>query len=116
MFFTDQTVLARLKYVRKMEIPKNPFISLYFKQITSDLSMMSENDGSAEIYDVVVSMKISKNGQDVENKDINFGKLKEAQVKGLTDIFSMMAANIEYIKKLSPQFEKLDKSKPTYLQ
>ena len=78
--------------------------------------MMSDGDGSGEIYDVVVSMKISKNGKEVETKDINFGKLKEAQVKGLTDLFSMMAANIEYIKKLTPQFEKLDKSKPTYLQ
>jgi division protein CdvB (Snf7/Vps24/ESCRT-III family) len=61
-------------------------------------------------------MKISKNGRLVETKDIDFGKLKEAQVKGLTDLFSMMAANIEYIKKLEPQFEKLDKSKPNYLQ
>ena len=78
--------------------------------------MISESDGSGEIYDVEVSMKISKNGREVETKDIDFGKLKEAQVKGLTDLFSMMAQNIEYIKKLEPQFEKLDKSKPTYLQ
>ena len=71
---------------------------------------------SREEYNVEVTMKISKDGRNVETKSIDFGKLKESQVKGLTDIFSMMAANVEYIKKLSPQFEKLDKSKPTYLQ
>ncbi|MGA2874791.1 MAG: hypothetical protein ABSE82_04535 [Nitrososphaerales archaeon] len=71
---------------------------------------------SGEEYDVEVSMKISKDGKNVETKNIDFGILKESQVKGLTDLFSMMAANVEYIKKLAPQFEKLDKSKPTYLQ
>jgi Zn-finger domain-containing protein len=70
-----------------------------------------------EIYfDVVVSMEISReNGDTVDSKRIDFGKLKEDQVKGLTDIFSMMAANIEYLKKLAPQFERMDKSKPQYL-
>ncbi len=67
-------------------------------------------------YDVVVSMEISReNGDTVDSKRIDFGKLKEDQVKGLTDIFSMMAANIEYLKKLAPQFERMDKSKPQYL-
>jgi len=74
--------------------------------------------GSNEIfYDVVVSMEISRdNGLNVDSKRIDFGRLKEDQVKGLTDIFSMMAANVEYLKKLTPQFEKMDKSKPAYLQ
>ncbi len=67
-------------------------------------------------YDVSVTMLVSKNGRDVEKKNVDFGKLKEAQVKGLADLFSMMSANIEYIKSLTPHFEKLDKSKPTYLQ
>jgi hypothetical protein len=67
-------------------------------------------------YDVVVTMEISKSGRDVDRKKVDFGKLKEAQVKGLADLFSMMSANIEYIKGLTPQFEKLDKSKPAYLQ
>ena len=71
---------------------------------------------SGEEYDVEVSMKISKDGKNVETKNVDFGILKESQVKGLTDLFSMIAANVEYIKKLAPQFEKLDKSKPTYLQ
>jgi hypothetical protein len=67
-------------------------------------------------YDVVVSMEISnEKGSQVDSKRIDFGKLKEDQVKGLTDIFSMMAANIEYLKKLAPQFERMDKSKPQYL-
>ena len=67
-------------------------------------------------YDVVVSMEISReNGVAVDSKRIDFGKLKEDQVRGLTDIFTMMAANIEYLKKLAPQFERMDKSKPQYL-
>ncbi|MHB8567077.1 MAG: hypothetical protein ACYC7D_06245 [Nitrososphaerales archaeon] len=69
-----------------------------------------------ESYDVIVSMEISKNGQNVDMKKVDFGKLKEAQVKGLADLFAMMSANVEYIKKLTPQFEKLDKSVPNYLQ
>ncbi|MGI0091293.1 MAG: hypothetical protein ACREBS_06250 [Nitrososphaerales archaeon] len=76
-------------------------------------SSSSSND---EVYDVEVAMKVSKSGKEIETKRVNFGKLKEAQVKGLADLFSMMAANVEYIKKLTPQFEKLDKSKPAYLQ
>ena len=61
-------------------------------------------------------MQISKDGREVDRKKLDFSKLKEAQVKGLADLFSMMSANIEYIKSLTPQFEKLDKSKPSYLQ
>ena len=73
--------------------------------------------GSEILYDVVVTMEISRGeGMPVDSKKVDFGKLREEQVKGLTDIFSMMAANIEYLKKLTPQFEKLDKSKPPYLQ
>ncbi len=69
-----------------------------------------------ETYDVTVTMQISKGGRDVDRKKMDFGKLKEAQVKGLADVFAMMSANIEYLKSLTPQFEKLDKSKPEYLQ
>ncbi len=61
-------------------------------------------------------MSVSKDGAEVDKKRVNFGKLKEAQVKGLADLFSMMAANIEYIKALAPQFERLDKTRPEYLQ
>ena len=67
-------------------------------------------------YDVIVTMQISKGGKDVDRKNVDFGKLKEAQVRGLTDLFTMMSSNIEYIKSLAPQFEKIDKSKPSYLQ
>lgn len=73
---------------------------------------MVDND----LYDVVVTMQISKEGKDVDLKKVDFGKLKEAQVRGLADLFSMMSSNIEYIKSLTPQFEKIDKSKPSYLQ
>ena len=74
--------------------------------------------GNNEIlYDVVVSMDISTGeGLNVDSKRIDFGKLREEQVKGLTDLFSMIAANVEYLKKLAPQFDKMDKSKPPYLQ
>lgn len=61
-------------------------------------------------------MTISSDQNEVETKRIDFGKLNDDQVKGLADLFSMMAANVEYIKKLAPQFEKLDKSRPGYLQ
>ena len=95
--------------------PSNPFISLRSSSGTGN--PLSQEDGPREEeYDVNVTMKISKHGRDVETKTIDFGMLKESQVKGLTDLFSMMAANVEYIKKLSPQFEKLEKGKPTYLQ
>jgi hypothetical protein len=78
---------------------------------------MSALSAESEVeYSVEVTMKVSKDGRNVETKNIDFGKLKEAQVRGLTDLFSVMAANVEYIKKLTPQFEKLDKSKPAYLQ
>jgi hypothetical protein len=69
-----------------------------------------------EIYSVEVVMSVSKEGEEVEKKRVDFGKLKEAQVKGLADLFSMMSANIEYIKALTPQFERLDKTRPEYLQ
>ena len=74
----------------------------------------SRND-KQEIYHVVVAMEISKDDGKSETSKIDFGKLKEDQVRGLTDLFSMMAANVEYIKKLTPQFEKMDKSMPDYL-
>jgi hypothetical protein len=69
-----------------------------------------------ESFTVEVVMSVSKDGAEVDKKRVNFGKLKEAQVKGLADLFSMMSANIEYIKALTPQFEKLDRTRPEYLQ
>ena len=72
---------------------------------------------SSDIFGVVVTMMITDtSGKEVDSKMIDFGKLKRDQVKGLTDLFSMMASNMEYIKKLEPQYEKLDKSKPPYLR
>ena len=72
---------------------------------------------SSDIFGVVVTMLITDiSGKEIDSKRIDFGKLKRDQVKGLTDLFSMMASNVEYIKKLEPQYEKLDKSKPPYLR
>lgn len=79
-------------------------------------TVTQSDQGIDDDYTVQVSMNVSKKGQTVETKKIDFGHLKEAQVRGLTDLFTMLAQNIEYIKKLTPQFEKLDKSKPGYLQ
>jgi Zn-finger domain-containing protein len=73
-----------------------------------------ENQG--ESFSVEVVMQISKKGKVVDTKKVDFGELKEAQVRGLADLFSMLASNVEYIKKLAPQFEKIDKTKPAYLQ
>jgi hypothetical protein len=69
-----------------------------------------------ESYNVEVTMLVSKKGKEIDRKRVDFGLLREGQVKGLADLFSMMAANIEYIKNLTPQFEKIDRSKPAYLQ
>ena len=73
---------------------------------------MQEDDA----YDVTVTIQVSKNGKDVDRKKLDFGKIKEAQVRGLADLFAMMSANVEYLKSLTPQFEKLEQSKPAYLQ
>jgi hypothetical protein len=74
-------------------------------------------DASADVFEVVVSMIITdSSGKEADSKKIDFGKLKRDQVKGLADLFSMMASNVEYIKKLEPQYERLDKSKPPYLR
>ncbi|MCL5067004.1 MAG: hypothetical protein M1368_01455 [Thaumarchaeota archaeon] len=75
-----------------------------------------ESSDDKDLYDVKVTMQISKNGKIVETKNMDISKLNEAYVRGLADLFAMLAANVEYIKKLTPQFEKLDKSKPNYLQ
>jgi hypothetical protein len=77
---------------------------------------MEDKAESGELFQVVVTMQISKRGREVESKRVDLGELKEEQVKGLTDLFSMLAANVEYIKKLTPQFEKIGRSKPGYLQ
>jgi hypothetical protein len=75
------------------------------------------NPPSSELFHVKVSMDISKeSGEKLDSKVIDFGLLKADQLRGLADIFSMMAANIEYLKKLSPQFEKMDGSIPSYLR
>ncbi|MDG6996056.1 MAG: hypothetical protein JRN52_09035 [Nitrososphaerota archaeon] len=75
-----------------------------------------ESSDDKELYDVKVTMQITKKGKIVEMKNMELNNLNEAYVRGLADLFSMLAANTEYLKKLTPQFEKLDKSKPSYLR
>jgi hypothetical protein len=72
---------------------------------------------SKEFFGVVVTMKISdEDGKEVDSKTVDFGNLRADQLKGLTDLFSMMASNVEYVRKLSPQYEKLGNSIPPYLR
>ncbi len=74
----------------------------------------SPQSKTLEVFDVVVIMSITREGKEVETKRIDFGKVREDQLKGLTDLFSMMASNVDAIRKLAPQYERLDKSKPSY--
>jgi hypothetical protein len=70
-----------------------------------------------DVFGVVVSMKITNDqGEEVDSKTIDFGKLRSDQLKGLTDVFAMMASNIEYIRKLAPQYEKVGSTVPPYLR
>ena len=68
-----------------------------------------------EIFEVSVSMHIKKDGKEIESKNVDFGKMREDQLKGLTDLFSMIASNVEYIRNLAPQYEKIGNSKPSYV-
>jgi hypothetical protein len=70
-----------------------------------------------ELFGVVVTMKISdESGKEIDSKAVDFGKLSSDQLRGLTDLFAMMASNVEYIRKLSPQYEKVGNSIPPYLR
>jgi hypothetical protein len=76
--------------------------------------MPSEKTG--EIFRVKVSMIISNEREEhVDSKTVDFGSLKLDQLRGLTDLFSALASNVEYIKKLAPQYERLSNSAPPYL-
>lgn len=77
----------------------------------------ASSSSARDVFGVVISMQISdETGKEVDSKRIDFGKLKLDQVRELADLFTMIASNIEYIKKLEPQYERLDKSKPAYLR
>jgi Zn-finger domain-containing protein len=85
--------------------------------VNSDKAVNEKSNDASGIFGVVVTMEITDvTGKEVDSKKIDFGKLKRDQVKGLADLFSMMSSNIEYIKKLEPQYERLDKNKPPYLR
>ena len=77
--------------------------------------MPDENQGK-KVFDVVVTMSIGQEGREVEARRIDFGKVREDQLKALTDLFSTIASNVEAIRNLAPLYEKLDKSKPSYLR
>jgi hypothetical protein len=92
----------------------------YQYPLASSFSMPEESKvstASKEIFRVTVSMNIkNENDKEVDSRTIDFGKMNGDQLKGLTDLFSMMASNVEYIRKLAPQYEKLGSSVPPYLR
>jgi hypothetical protein len=104
--------VARMKpyeYIKSKEHNRMP--------VNNDSPSDQNLEDKSGIFSVVVTMIIMDDaGKEVDSKKIDFGKLRRDQVKGLADLFSMMSSNMEYIKKLQPQYEKLDKSKPPYLQ
>jgi hypothetical protein len=79
--------------------------------------MPQEDKSESTVFGVIVSMRVSnEQGEEVESKTVDFGKLREDQLKGLIDIFAIMASNVEYIRKLAPQYEKVGKTVPPYLR
>lgn len=71
----------------------------------------------SKIYGVTVSMIIDEEGKgEIDRKEINFGRMDSAALKELTDMFSLMSKDIDQIKRLKVQFEKLEKTKPEYLE
>jgi hypothetical protein len=85
------------------------------RQPSNDNPKNQPPPSTRETFEVSVSMHIKKDGKEIETKNVDFGKMHEDQLKGLTELFSMIASNVEYIRNLAPQYEKIDKSKPSYL-
>lgn len=79
---------------------------------------MEENEGnkSAPIHRVIVSMDIFENDRIVDKKEIDFGRMDKEALNELIGLFSLMAKDIEQIKKLSPHIRKLEKETPDYLK
>ncbi len=75
-----------------------------------------QDNKSGQVFDVVVTMSIGQEGKEVQSRRIDFGKVREDQLKALTELFGTISSNVEAIKNLAPVFEKLDKSKPSYLR
>ncbi|MGI0079582.1 MAG: hypothetical protein ACRECH_08155 [Nitrososphaerales archaeon] len=71
---------------------------------------------ATRIFDVVVTLSIGQNGKEVETRKIDFGKVRDDQLKALTDLFATISSNVDAIRKMAPIYEKLDKSKPSYLR
>ena len=61
-------------------------------------------------------MDIYENESKVEQKQIDFGMMDEAALNELKALFSLMAKDIEQVKKLGPQIRKLEKENPEYVK
>jgi len=76
-----------------------------------------ESEGKKVLsHRVVVSMDIFENEAMVERKQIDFGRMDKDALKELVDLFSLMAKDIEQVKKFGPQYRKLEKKKPEYVK
>lgn len=81
-----------------------------------DENSKPQDNKSGQVFDVVVTMSIGQEGKEVQSRRIDFGKVREDQLKALTELFGTISSNVEAIRSLAPVFEKLDKSKPSYLR
>ena len=81
-----------------------------------DENSKPQDNKSGQVFDVVVTMSIGQEGKEVQSQRIDFGKVREDQLKALTELFGTISSNVEAIRSLAPVFEKLDKSKPSYLR
>ena len=69
-----------------------------------------------KVYRTKVIMEITDDkGELVRKREIDLGKMNESALNELNDLFSLMSKDIDQIKKLEPQFEKLAKREPEYL-
>jgi hypothetical protein len=69
-----------------------------------------------KVYRTRVIMEVTDDrGELVKKRSIDLGKMNENTLNELNDLFSLMSKDIDQIKKLEPQFEKLAKRDPEYL-
>ncbi|HKW03809.1 MAG TPA: hypothetical protein VJN71_00795 [Nitrososphaerales archaeon] len=71
---------------------------------------------SKKTFEVKVTMNISQGGKELEARQIDFGSVNEDQLKALTDLFSTISTNVDAIRSMAPLYERLDKTKPSYLK
>jgi hypothetical protein len=66
-------------------------------------------------YEVVISMKITSEGKEVDTKKIDLGKMDRKALDNLVGLFSLLSTNLEQIMSFAPQIGKVDERKPAYV-